>query len=145
MDLTCQPDQNSHINVVLCNIVMSRCNKQVQGAIIFLGVSIYGSLEPPCSKLIFTTVDGWNPANQLRLVVYPQYLWGFSTIPGGFLARFQQYVGWLILISPSANLQNLQPGKVFLILCIHSSWKYDMDVKSPGCQIGHNFLIHEII
>ena len=31
------------------------------------------------------TVDGQNPANQLRLVEYPHYLQGFSTIPGGCL------------------------------------------------------------
>ncbi len=29
------------------------------------------------------TVDGRNPANQLKLVVYPRYLQGFSYIPGG--------------------------------------------------------------
>ena len=34
------------------------------------------------------TVDGRNPANPLRLVVYPILLPGFSTIPGGFLAGF---------------------------------------------------------
>ena len=33
-----------------------------------------------------TTVDGWNPANQLRLVVYP-IIYRVSYIPGG--ARFQ--------------------------------------------------------
>ena len=31
------------------------------------------------------TVDGQNPANQLRLVVFWHYLQGFSTIPGGCL------------------------------------------------------------
>ncbi len=133
MDLTFQPDQNSHINVVLCNIVMSRCNKQVQGAIIFYVCRftvVWNHLAP---NVIFTTVDGWNPASQLRLVVYANIYLGFIP-PRWWSPDFNQYVGWLILISPNANLQNLQP----LILCIHSSWKY-MDVKSPGCQIGHNF------
>ena len=30
-----------------------------------------------------TSFDGQNPANQLRLVVHPHYLQGFSTIPAG--------------------------------------------------------------
>ena len=34
------------------------------------------------------TVDGWNPANQLRLILYPIIYSAFSTIPGGFLAGF---------------------------------------------------------
>ena len=40
-----------------------------------------------------TTVDGWNAANQLRLVVYPIIYKGFSTIPGGWLGflNHQQY------------------------------------------------------
>ena len=37
-------------------------------------------------KCFFTTVDGWNPANQLRLVVCP-IIYRVSSIPGG--ARFQ--------------------------------------------------------
>ena len=35
-------------------------------------------------EIICAAVDGQNPANQLRLVVHPHYLQGFSTIPAGF-------------------------------------------------------------
>ena len=37
------------------------------------------------SKQVAKTVDGRNPANQLRLVVYPHYFQGFKNIPGGCL------------------------------------------------------------
>ena len=42
--------------------------------------------------LNFVTVDGWNPGSthQLRLVVNPIYLQGFSTIPGGFSRRISE-------------------------------------------------------
>ena len=33
----------------------------------------------------FRPVDGWNPANQLRLVGFSHYWQGFSTVPGGCL------------------------------------------------------------
>ena len=46
--------------------------------------------DPPNVKLRLTTgyhtIDGRNPANQLRLIVYPTILQDFSTIPGGFFA-----------------------------------------------------------
>ena len=47
------------------------------------------------SELSATTVDGGNPANQLRLVAYPIIYRVFAPSQGGFLAGFlnhQQYV-----------------------------------------------------
>ena len=35
--------------------------------------------------LDLSTVDGTNPANQFRLVVYPVIFWGLGYIPGGCL------------------------------------------------------------
>ena len=34
------------------------------------------------------TINGWNPANQLRLVVYPIITWSFLYIPGDCLGFF---------------------------------------------------------
>ena len=50
------------------------------GAMLVSG-SVHHSLKPRSMK---TTVDGWNPANQLRLVVYP-IIYGVLDIPGGCL------------------------------------------------------------
>ena len=47
-----------------------------------------------CSSNQYTTVDGWNPANQLRLVVYP-IISMVSYIPGG--AGFQPSTVWIFL------------------------------------------------
>ena len=48
---------------------------------------IYGVMLQP--KKSFHTVDGWNPANQLRLVVFPIIFWD-SYIPGGADFSHQQ-------------------------------------------------------
>ena len=42
---------------------------------------------------MFHTVDGKNPANQLRVVVYPIITTGFSCIPGGYLVFLPSAVG----------------------------------------------------
>ena len=44
--------------------------------------------SPPEQSHLSATVDGWNPANQLRLVVYPIIYYGFQHHPR-WLARFQ--------------------------------------------------------
>ena len=76
------------------------------------------------------TVDGRNPANQLRLVGYPIILQGFSTIPGGCLGYLPSTVSlpgsskWTGLISQKTS----QKG--------HEQNTPKGDLEEPGTKTG---------
>ena len=87
----------------------------------------------------FTTVDGWNPANQLRLVVYP-IIYGVLYIPGGagFLPSTvcdSTFVGDPLPLAPIMDQIWFYPS------LWHQSWTFFDSVWSCGLHLRCNCLV----
>ncbi len=79
------------------------------------------------------TVDGWNPANQLRLVVYP-IIYRVSYIPGG--AGFQPSTVLFILLIQVLPSDLFEGFKWPL-----DGWKRDLHLRNQVGSLGRSWIL----